>query len=132
MRNLAVLMQISGYANVGSLDRTLNVYRKFTEDGWNVTFFTSEQTNRDININFDTAIVPQRPYNLPKNSTPYIRQSCRFYILIEEGRSIWSSPTRYMQAFPHRLPENYGALKLSLDAGWYRDENQKQSGQISS
>jgi glycosyltransferase involved in cell wall biosynthesis len=57
---------MNGYAEVGSLSRVLNAYRKFASDGWNVTFFTSERTNKDVNLDFDARIVPQLPYNLPK------------------------------------------------------------------
>lgn len=66
MQNLAVLMHMNGYAKVGSLGRVLNAYRKFASDGWNVTFFTSERTNKDIELGFDAQIVSQLPYNLPE------------------------------------------------------------------
>ena len=66
MRHLAVMISMNGYAGVGSLARTLDVYRKFASNGWDVTFFTSERTNKNIKLDFDARIIPQFPYNLPE------------------------------------------------------------------
>ena len=59
MPKLAVIIPLNNFVQIGSLGRTLNVYRKFAEDDWDVIFFTCEQTHKDIDIDFKVEIVPQ-------------------------------------------------------------------------
>lgn len=65
--HLAVFLgSLSSIDNVGSMHQALNVYRKFAENGWNVSIYSGDAKSEVPDIGFKAKVYPQWPIAFPK------------------------------------------------------------------
>ncbi len=67
-RTLGVLtsngMGLSDWERVGTLAREVAIYKRLSENGWDITFFTYDQTKHPPSTGFNAIIVPQWPFKM--------------------------------------------------------------------
>ena len=57
---------LNAWNRIGSLPREVAIYKRFVEDGWDVSFYTYDQSRKLPDIGFAAKIYSQWPYLLPK------------------------------------------------------------------
>ena len=93
--HLAVILSnntgLRTWRRIGSLSRELAIYKKFTEQGWVVSFYTYDLHRTPADVGFPANIHSQWPYLLPKNLgflyrrlLPFLRfpQGCKADIIL--------------------------------------------------
>ena len=64
---------LNTWKKTGSLSRETALYKKFAQDGWNVSFFTYDRTKDLPSLDFNANVIPQHPFNFPKRFDPLYR-----------------------------------------------------------
>lgn len=54
------------WKRIGSLCREVAIYKEFAQDGWDVSFYTYDHSQKLPDIGFTANVYPQWPYLLPK------------------------------------------------------------------